>query len=111
MFYICVLLFTNFRLKDLILNCMHRARISIQMVTGINIKTKIEKRLLLIGELLCVEWARAEPYTSENLLTNRSENFVSTYVRTFLRLYLENLESRAITIATSLSLGILAMIN
>ena len=48
---------------------MHRAWISIEMVTGSNTKPKIGKRPLLKVELLRAECARAEPHTLENLVS------------------------------------------
>ena len=57
----------------------------------------------------------AEPHTLENLVTHRSEKFWLSrdcpYVRTSVRQYLENKESSTITIATSLILGVHAIVN
>ena len=61
---------------------MNRTRISIELVKGINTKTKTEKRPLLKAEVLRAECARAEPLTlKKKLVTHRFEKFW-LYVRT-----------------------------
>ena len=69
----------------------------------------------IIAEILRAQGARAEPHTLENLVTHLSEKFWLSrdcpYVCPSVRQHLENLESNTITIATSLILGVHAIVN